>query len=178
MAVLQIRTFGDPVLRTRAREIDGLSELHEKLIADMIDTMRDAPGVGLAGPQIGVLDRLFVWEVEDEYGAVINPVITERSDEMEEDEEGCLSLPGLVYPVSRHVRVRVEGLDADGDPIALDGEGLLARVFQHEIDHLNGVLLIDHLPPELKKEALSILREQALGLPTPVRPTPEVAEQH
>lgn len=166
------------MLRTRAAEVDRVTDLHQTLVSDMLDTMRDAPGVGLAGPQVGVLDRIFVWEVDDAYGAVINPVVTDRSDETAAEEEGCLSLPGLVYPVERHVRVTVEGMDENGRPITLDAEDLLARVFQHEIDHLDGVLFVNRLPADLKREAMGILRAQALGLPTSPPPaTAEVAER-
>lgn len=170
MAVLDIRTFGDPVLRLRAAEVARVTEVHRRLAADMLDTMRDAPGVGLAGNQVGVLDRMFVWEVEDENGVVINPRIVARSEETVEDEEGCLSLPGLVYPVVRSAAVTVAGLDLDGRDVRLDAEELLARVVQHEIDHLDGVLFIDRLPDGLKREAVRRLSEQALGLgPAPAR---------
>ncbi|HJR45102.1 MAG TPA: peptide deformylase [Actinomycetota bacterium] len=173
MAVLQIRTFGDPVLRQRAAEMDSITDLHRRLAADMIETMREAPGVGLAGPQVGVLERIFVWEVEERHGTVINPLIVARSDETVEEEEGCLSLPGLYYPVERSAAVVVEGLDESGAAVRLETEGLLARVCQHEIDHLDGVLFIDHLPEELRKEALTRLRNEALGLPSPpVQPRP------
>jgi peptide deformylase len=171
MAVLDIRTFGDPVLRQRAREIEAVTELHRRLVSDMTDTMREAPGVGLAGTQVGVLERVFVWEVEDRHGAVVNPVIVGRSSDTIEDEEGCLSLPGLVYPVTRAVAVTVEGLDEHGEPVRIEAEDLLARVVQHEIDHLDGVLFIDRLPEALKREALRRLSDQALGLgsPSPAR---------
>jgi peptide deformylase len=171
MAVLGIRTFGDPVLRQRANEIEVVTDLHRRLAADMLDTMREAPGVGLAGTQVGVVERLFVWEVEDDHGTVINPVITERSSATLEDEEGCLSLPGLVYPVERAAAVTVRGMDLEGNSITLHAEDLLARVVQHEIDHLDGVLFIDRLPDALKREAIRRLSEQALGLgpPAPAR---------
>ncbi len=145
MAIVPIRTFGDPVLRQRAQEVERLTDLHRRVARDMIDTMRAAPGVGLAAPQIGVMERIFVWEVDDRSGVVINPVITWRSDVTVEGEEGCLSLPGLYYPVIRAAEVRVEGLDDSGDAIVLEAEELLARVVQHEVDHLDGVLFIDHL---------------------------------
>ena len=173
MAVLPIRQFGDPALREPAREVEKITDMHRKLIADMIDTMREAPGVGLAGPQVGVLERIFVWEVEDRFGAVINPRIVARSEETVEGEEGCLSLPGIYYPVVRPAEVTVEGLDENGEPVRLEADELLARVCQHEIDHLDGVLFIDHLPDDLRKEALTTLRAQALGLPTPVASHPE-----
>lgn len=172
MAELEIRIFGDPVLRQRAREVEKLTDVHRRLVDDMIETMRAAPGVGLAGPQIGVVERVFVYEVEDDVGAIVNPTISFRSPETEVDDEGCLSLPGLLYPVERHVSVLVEGVDADGEPVVKGAEGLLARVFQHEIDHLDGVLFVDRLPPELRRKAMRELTQQSLGLApttTPVR---------
>ena len=176
MAILPIRTFGDPVLRTRAAEVGRLTDEHRRLIKDMIDTMRDAPGVGLAAPQVGVLERIFVWEVDDEHGALVDPVIVERSRKMDEDEEGCLSLPGIVFPVVRNAKVTVEALDENGNKVRIQADDLLARVFQHEIDHLDGVLFPDRLPDELRKEALRVLRDQALGI-APHRPEPPVEER-
>ena len=170
MAILPIRTFGDPVLRERAREVERVTDSHKRLIADMIDTMRDAPGVGLAANQVGVLERIFVWEVDEEFGAVINPVIVRRSEQIDIGEEGCLSLPGLYYDVARPDEVSLEGLDVNGEPVVLEGTELLARVIQHEVDHLDGVLFIDHLPEETRKEALRQLRDQALGLAPPMQP--------
>ncbi len=133
----------------------------------MLETMRAAPGVGLAGPQVGVLERVFVWEVDDRWGAVVDPVIAERSDATEVADEGCLSVPGLLYPVERAAAVTLSGMNERGAPLRLEAEGLLARVCQHEIDHLDGVLFIDRLPEELRREALRALREQALGLGAP-----------
>ena len=173
MALLPIRTFGDPVLRERAGEITKITDVHRRLIKDMIDTMRDAPGVGLAAPQVGVMERIFVWEVEEEHGALINPEIVKRSRNKFTEDEGCLSLPGLVYPVERDYEVVVRALDESGNEIEITGEDLLARVFQHEIDHLDGVLFIDRISEEERKEALSILRGQALGLPIPARRIPQ-----
>ena len=174
MAVLPIRKFGDPVLRERAKEIEKVTDLHRRLAADMLETMRHTGmGVGLAGNQIGVVERIFVWEVGEEHGTVINPVITKRSDETFTDDEGCLSLPGVYYPVERSLEVTVEGIDEDSQPVHLNVEGFMARVCQHEIDHLDGVLFIDRLTPDLKKEALAELRDQALGIP---RPQPRTAE--
>ena len=165
MPPLRIRTFGDPVLRETARSVEKITALHRRLVADMIETMRVAPGVGLAGPQVGVLERIFVYEVEDDVGAIFNPVIVSRSRDTVDEEEGCLSLPGLLYPVTRHVEVRVEGIDQNGRPIAKHGTDLLARVFQHEIDHLDGVLFTDRLPDNLRKKAMRELTRQSLGLP-------------
>ncbi|HEX2050051.1 MAG TPA: peptide deformylase [Actinomycetota bacterium] len=163
--MLPIRVFGDPVLRQRARAVERVTRVHRRLVRDMIETMREAPGVGLAGPQVGVVERVFVWEVEDDHGAVFNPVITWRSDDTVVEEEGCLSLPGLAYPVERAAEVVVEGLDERGEPVRLEAEDLLARVCQHEIDHLDGVLFVDRLPEDLRRDALRTLRERALGLP-------------
>ena len=171
MAVLQIRTFGDPVLRQPARPVAKITPAHRRLAQDMIDTMRAAPGVGLAGPQIGVLERIFVWEVGEDFGVVINPVVTARSAETEVDEEGCLSLPGVLEGVERARGATIEGVDEKGDAVLLEADDLLARVCQHEIDHLDGVLLIDRISAQRRKEALKTLREQALGLaPVPVGP--------
>jgi peptide deformylase len=173
LALLPIRTFGDPVLRQRAGEISKITDVHRRLIKDMIDTMREAPGVGLAAPQVGVMERIFVWEVEEEHGALINPEIVKRSRKKITEEEGCLSLPGLVYPVERNYEVVVRALDEHGHEVEIAGEDLRARVFQHEIDHLDGVLFIDHLSDGDRKEALATLRGQALGLPTPTRSVPQ-----
>ncbi|MEA2453553.1 MAG: peptide deformylase [Actinomycetota bacterium] len=165
MASLPIRKFGDPVLRERAREVESVTDLHRHLAKDMLETMRSTGnGVGLAGPQVGVLDRIFVWEVEDEHGTVINPVITSRSEETYVADEGCLSIPGIYYPVERAIEVTVEGIDENGAPVKFEAEEFFARVCQHEIDHLDGVLFIDRLTDDLRKEALTEIRDQALGL--------------
>lgn len=156
------------MLRERAPETEAITDVHRRLIADMFETMRDAPGVGLAAPQVGVLERIFVWEVDEAHGAVVNPVIVERSSETVQDEEGCLSLPGLYYPVERAESVVVTGLDAEGDPVNFEAEGLLARVCQHEIDHLDGVLFIDRLAPADRREALTKLRDEAFGISGPL----------
>jgi peptide deformylase len=172
MAILKIRTFGDPVLRQKARPVERITELHRKLIEDMFDTMRDAPGVGLAAPQVGVLERIFVWELEEESGVVINPKIVSRSPATIAGEEGCLSLPGVVFDVDRSVEVVVEGLDQNGEPVRIESEEMLARIVQHEIDHLDGVLFIDHLPEESRRQALGVLRNLALGLPVETQRAP------
>jgi peptide deformylase len=179
MAMLPIRTFGDPVLRMTARPVEKITAVHHRLIEDMIETMREAPGVGLAGTQVGIVERVFVYEVEDEVGAIFNPVIVSRSRDLDDQEEGCLSLPGLLYPVTRHIEVKVEGLGLDGQPVVKEASELLARVFQHEIDHLDGVLFIDRLPDKLRKKAMRELTRQSLGLPpeeseTPVHSSEEI----
>ncbi|MBA3630287.1 MAG: peptide deformylase [Actinobacteria bacterium] len=165
MAILRIRTWGDPVLRQPARPVERVARVHRRLIEDMIDTMRHAPGVGLAAPQVGVSERIFVWEHEGEAGAVINPTVVSLAGEPIDDEEGCLSIPGIFYPVARSEVARIEGTGVDGRPLDLEGKGFLARILQHETDHLDGVLFLDRLSPEDRREALSRLREQALGLP-------------
>ena len=167
MAVLGIRMFGDPILRQRAREVGEITDLHKTLIANMIETMREAPGIGLAAPQVGVLERIFVYALDDTVGAIINPEMIVRSKETETDIEGCLSLPGLQYPVERAVSVTIRGVDENGEAVEIDAGGLLAVVFQHEFDHIDGVLFIDHLPGDMRKEALRALRDQALGLTVP-----------
>jgi peptide deformylase len=172
LPVLPIRQFGDPALRQRARPVERVTEVHRALVSNMIETMRSAPGVGLAAPQVGVLERIFTFEVDDVVGALVNPVMEERSEETVEAEEGCLSLPGLLYPVARAAAVRVSGLDEHGRPVTIEGRDLLARVFQHEIDHLDGVLLVDRLPEELRREALAELRARVLGIPSPTAPRP------
>ena len=148
MAILRVRKYGDPVLRRRAAPVDAVTPQVRKIIADMVDTMYDEVGLGLAAPQVGVSLRLMV--VADEEGrgarALINPVITEQGGEILA-EEGCLSLPGIFAPVKRAEWVRLEAQDPDGKPVTVSARGLRARVFQHEMDHLDGVLFIDRLDP-------------------------------
>ena len=163
MAVLRIRKYGDPVLRRRALPIEDVTPEVRRIIADMTDTMYDEVGIGLAAPQVGVSLRLVV--VGDEEGrgvqALVNPVIAEQGGQVTA-EEGCLSIPGVFAPVTRAAWVRVEAHDADGEPLALTARGLRARVLQHEMDHLDGVLFIDRLDPvtrdrikrKIKKEGL------------------------
>lgn len=170
MAVFPIRLFGDPVLRQRAADVPEVDDSIRKLIRDMRDTMRDAPGVGLAANQIGVLRRVIVWSFEGDEGTLVNPRIVEKEGSVE-GEEACLSLPGLSYPVLRAERVRVEGLDRKGRLTEIEAEDMTARILQHEIDHIDGVLFIDHLPPELQREARRLLREatEGFGPPPPQR---------
>jgi peptide deformylase len=161
MAVLPIRIFGDPVLRSRAREVVEVDDTVRDLINSMEETMRAAPGVGLAAPQVGVQRRVIVWEYEEDRGALANPVIVAQRGETE-GEEACLSVPGLAYPVLRSEWVRVEGIEASGQSVVVEAWDWTARILQHEIDHLNGVLFIDRLPRSLRREAMAKLREQAL----------------
>jgi len=171
VAILNIRTLGDPILRSKTARVTTFDDDLARLAADMLETMREAPGVGLAAPQVGHLIRLFVYDSgeEDQSGAMVNPEIVWFSEETEEGEEGCLSLPGVAYAVRRSVRVRVRGLAVDATPIERDAEGFLARIFQHEIDHLDGILFIDRLAPEIHKEAMKNLREQDFGMSPPPR---------
>ena len=148
MAVLKIRKYGDPVLRRRAAEVGEVTPALRETIADMIDTRYDEVGIGLAAPQVGVSLRLMVVGHEDarDVRALINPVIVDRGGQITA-EEGCLSIPGIFAPVTRSEWVKVEAKDVDGRPVKIHGRSLLARVVQHEMDHLDGVLFIDHLDP-------------------------------
>lgn len=156
MAVHEIRMLGDPVLRQVAEPVATVDDEVRTLIDEMFETMYDAEGVGLAAPQIGIGRRIIVVDVnesdEPPFG-LVNPVIVERSDEVERAEEGCLSIPGLKEIVERSARVVVEGLDRDGNPKRIEATGLLARALQHEVDHLDGVLFIDRVSP-LKRQIL------------------------
>lgn len=163
MAIFPIRTFGDPVLRTVAEPIDTFDDALHKLAEDMIETMYDAPGVGLAAPQIGVSKRIFVFDAGAGPHVMINPEVVEVKDEWEFDE-GCLSVPGRYWPISRPGFARAKGLDLDGNPVEYEGDELVGRVLQHEIDHLNGILLIERLDRRTRKSALRDLRNEALGL--------------
>lgn len=163
MAVFPIRTFGDPVLRSTAEPVTEFDEALARLIADLLDTMYDAPGVGLAAPQIGVSKRVFVYDIGEGPGHLINPQVVEKSGEWEFDE-GCLSVPERFWPIERHGFVVVAGVDADGEPLTVEGDELLGRMLQHELDHLDGILLLEQLGVEEKKQALRELREDALGI--------------
>ncbi len=161
MATYEIRTFGDPVLRQRALDIEDVDGALVRLAEDMIETMYEAPGVGLAAPQVGVQRRMFVYDVGDGPGVVLNARIAESDGEWTYDE-GCLSIPGLSWEVVRPRTVRLVGVDLDGKEIDLDADELLARCFQHEIDHLDGVLVVERLDEEQRRDAMRILRRRAL----------------
>ncbi|MEO7803972.1 MAG: peptide deformylase [Actinomycetota bacterium] len=162
MAIFSIRRWGDPVLRQRAVEVGIVDDGVRKLMRDMTETMHAAPGVGLAAVQVGILRRVIVWHNEDDAGALANPKIMASSGSIEEDE-ACLSLPGLTFPVVRAEWVHVQGLDASGEVVNVEASQMTARILQHEIDHLDGVLFIDHISPELQKEAKRRLRESVLS---------------
>ena len=160
-ALAQIRTFGDPVLRTRARPIERFDDALRQEISRMGGLMDDALGVGLAATQVGVVHRLLVYRVQQQapLAALINPEVEWSGRESESMEEGCLSLPGVLVEVDRPIHVRVRALDEFGEPIVIEASGLEARVIQHEIDHLDGVLILDRTSREQRKEAMRALRE-------------------
>ena len=160
-----MRQYPDPALRNAATAVAEVDDEVQRLAERMLDVMERAHGVGLAAPQLGILRRILVYRAsdEDEPKVLINPELVERSDETEVGTEGCLSLLGgeLQVPVARHLRVRVSGRDASGDAVDLDVEGFEARVIQHEIDHLDGILIFDRAEDQERREALRELRLRA-----------------
>ncbi|HEX2154921.1 MAG TPA: peptide deformylase [Acidimicrobiia bacterium] len=165
MAIFPIRTFGDPVLRTPAKAVEDVDDKIRKLIEDMSETMYEAPGVGLAAPQIGVGLRVAVFDTGDGLGArtMINPEILETEGEWE-FEEGCLSVPGYWWSITRPAYVEIRALDENGEEVVYEGDELMGRVLQHEYQHLDGVIIIDQLGRRERKKVLKELSEQALGL--------------
>ncbi len=163
MAVRPIRVHGDPVLKVRCAEVTEFDGALAALVQDMLETMYAAPGVGLAANQIGVQKRVFVYDVGDGPHVVVNPVLTDHRGEWTY-EEGCLSVPGLYWPIERPKRVHLSGVDLDAKELSIDGDELAARVFLHEVDHLDGALLVERLDAERKKEALRTLRDRAFDL--------------
>ncbi len=160
-ALAQIRSFGDPVLRTKARKIDRFDDALREEVERMSNLMDDALGVGLAATQVGVVHRLLVYRVmhQGPLAALINPEVEWSSRDTEAMEEGCLSLPGVLVEVDRPLHVRVRALNEFGEPITIEATGLEARVIQHEIDHLDGVLILDRTSRDQRKEAMRVLRE-------------------
>lgn len=158
MSIQPIRLFGDPVLVTPASRVINFDKELRNLVADLTETMLEAPGAGLAAPQIGVSLRVFVWDVDDELGHLINPTL-DLSDELQDGEEGCLSFPELRYPTPRAMRVVAKGFNMHGDPIMVEGSELLARAIQHETDHLDGIVFIDRLTIADRKLAMKEIRE-------------------
>ena len=160
-ALAQVRRFGDPVLKTRARPVDRIDDALRSEVAHMGELMNDALGVGLAATQVGVLHRVLVYRVQQQspINALINPEIEWRGKEEEIAEEGCLSLPAVLVDVERPVDVRVRALNEQGEEIVVEASGLEARVIQHEIDHLDGVLILDRTTRDQRKEAMRALRE-------------------
>ncbi len=168
MAVKPIRLFGDPVLRTPAEPVKDFDKELRNLVKDLTDTMIDAPGAGLAAPQLGVGLRVFTYYVDDRLGHVVNPTL-DLSEEQVTDDEGCLSIPGLAFPTPRAMRAVAKGFNMHGEPITLEGTDLLARCVQHETDHLDGILFVDRMDPEQRKAAMKAIREaEWFGDPVPI----------
>jgi len=160
---LEVKTFGDPVLKTRASKVKEFDEALAKLAEEMLATMHEREGVGLAANQVGRLKRILVAATEDDEYVLVNPVIEASSEETETLAEGCLSIPGIQVEVERPVAVTVSGQDAAGEDLRIEAEGLLARIFQHEVDHLDGVLILDRTDRESRKAALREWRERLLA---------------
>jgi peptide deformylase len=162
-ALRHVRKFGDPVLRTAARPVTQIDDALRTEVARMGMLMDDALGVGLAATQLGVLHRVLVYRVQQQaaVNALINPEVEWRGDEQESAEEGCLSLPTVLVDVERPIHVRVRALNEHGEPIVVEASGLEARVIQHELDHLDGVLILDRTTRDQRKEAMRALREQS-----------------
>ena len=168
----QIRTFGDPVLASQALPVTDIDAKIARIVDEMFDTLYDSDsGIGLAAPQVGIQRQIFVWDMDDEPMVVLNPVIVESDGEWVYDE-GCLSIPGLYVEMTRPKTVLMKGIDMNGNEVAIEADELEARLFQHELDHLNGVLMFDRMQPEQRKEALAEYKrlvEQASGAATPRR---------
>ena len=158
MPIQPIRLFGDPVLRKPALEVVDFDKELRRLVADLTDTMLDAPGAGLAAPQIGVGLRVFTWNVEGHVGHLINPVLR-LSEDTQDGQEGCLSFPGLRFETPRALRTVAKGFNQFGEPVVLEGSDLLSRCIQHETDHLDGILFIDRMDREQRKAAMRAIRE-------------------
>lgn len=174
MPIKTIRHFGDPVLVTPASEVSDFDKELRLLVKDLTETMLDAPGAGLAAPQIGVPLRVFVWDVDGTLGHLVNPSL-DLSIEMQDGDEGCLSFPDMVYPTPRALRAVAKGFNMHGDPIIVEGSELLARALQHETDHLDGILFIDRLSTEDRKLAMKEIRESEwFGMATELGLNPEI----
>ncbi|HET7326135.1 MAG TPA: peptide deformylase [Nocardioidaceae bacterium] len=173
MSVKPIRLFGDPVLRTKAAPVVDFDKELRTLVADLTDTMQDAPGAGLAAPQIGVGLRVFTYYVDGELGHLVNPDLTLSEDE-QFGPEGCLSIPDLTFDCTRALRVVARGMNMHGEPVVIDGSDMLARAIQHENDHLDGVMFIDRLDRETRREAMRAIRhaEWAGETAPPVKVSP------
>ncbi len=161
LALAQIRQYPDAALRLKANAVERFDDALARLAERMTELMHDARGVGLAATQVGVLQRVFVFqaEEEDEPQAVVNPELTERSDAVDVADEGCLSLQGVLVPVERHVAVTLEGVDVEGKPLRLELSDMPARVVQHELDHLDGVLIVERTDAQSRRDALATLRQ-------------------
>jgi peptide deformylase len=162
MAIFPIRTFPDPVLAMIASDITQFDDDLRRLVDDMLETMYEAPGVGLAAPQIGISKQIFVADIGEGPFVMINPTVVAASGKWK-FEEGCLSVPGRYWPIKRPEFARAEGFGLDGERVTYEGEDLMGRVLQHEIDHLDGTLLLNRLNPRVRRQALKELREESLG---------------
>jgi peptide deformylase len=173
VALKPIRLFGDPVLRTPALPVTDFDKELRNLVKDLQDTMLDAPGAGLAAPQLGVSLRVFTYHVDGELGHLVNPDL-DLSQEQQEGEEGCLSFPGLTFETPRALRAVAKGFDMHGEPIVVEGSLYKARALQHETDHLDGILFIDRMDREQRKAAMRAIREAewAGQAPPTVRASP------
>ena len=160
MAMREIRTVGDQVLRTPCDPITSIDDRVRSLVVDLIETVDHDGRAGLAANQIGVGLRAFSWNIDDEVGYVLNPKIVELSDDFQDGDEGCLSVPGLWYPTRRAWYARVVGEDLDGKEVVIEGTELMARALQHEVDHLDGHLYLDRLERSVRKKAMRAIREQ------------------
>ena len=159
MTVQPIRLFGDPVLRTPAEPVTDFDKELRTLVTDLTDTLREQEGSGLAAPQLGVGLRVFVFDVDGVRGHLVNPVVEFPDEEEQDGPEGCLSIPGVYVDTKRRMNVVAKGFNQHGDPVQLVGTGTMARCVQHEHDHLEGVLFIDRLDPERRKEAMRLIRQ-------------------
>jgi peptide deformylase len=158
-----IRTFGDPVLKAEASEVTEIDGKVARLVTDLFDTLHTSDnGLAIAAPQVGVQKQIFVWEIEDEQMAIINPKIVESSGEWVYDE-GCLSIPGLYVEMVRPNQVLIQGYNVDGEEIQIEADELMGRMFQHETDHLHGILMFDRMEPDQRKAALKQYRKLADG---------------
>ena len=156
MAIEPIRIFGDPILTSVSAPVEDFGKSLKDLVEDLKETLSNSYGVGLAAPQIGVPLRVFAWYSQDTFGYLVNPTLTLAS-EVEENDEGCLSIPGFQYPTVRSTRVIASGFDMHQEPVTIEGTELLARIFQHETDHLDGILFIERLSPEYHQEAMKAI---------------------
>ena len=172
VALRPIRLFGDPVLRTKAEVVTTFDKELRVLVKDLTETMQDAPGAGLAAPQIGVSLRVFTYDVDDVVGHLINPVLHFPHDEEQDGEEGCLSIPGLSWECRRKMHAVAHGQNEYGDPVTIEGSELLARCLQHETDHLDGVLFVDRLDAETKRRAFEEIRDADWQHPPVIKASP------
>lgn len=169
MAIRPIRLFGDPVLRTRAAEVVDFDKELRTLVRDLWETMDNEGGAGIAAPQLGVSLRVFTYHCDDFAGHLVNPTFEVVGEQLQDGPEGCLSIPGLSWDCRRHLHVVARGWNAHGDPVEVEGTEKLARAVQHETDHLDGVLFVDRLDPETRKQAMREIREARwFGAPEPV----------